>query len=230
MLYHIRPRLCSEFNLVRLLSVTVQPLGLELVGDLDVVARRPYLNRMYAVACARSEVAPTDGILIESADRVDELTYVARWTVAGRIMTHKVIMMIVDQDYDAVTDSMMLWLRSGRRWKNRWPKDVPFSQPLYWEPVMDIVPGGQLRVGMEDWIDNSGFIVQREQVLQVPTVEEARVLRPERWIGSNPRMPDIACAFRKDDLPARRAMGNCMLCGKPAMGWCGCSREPVIVL
>jgi hypothetical protein len=39
MLFHIRPRLCSEFNLVRLLSVTVQPLGLELVGEQEVRCR-----------------------------------------------------------------------------------------------------------------------------------------------------------------------------------------------
>lgn len=81
MLVHIRPRLFSPFRNVSLMDLEIKPLGIHLMGGIDLTTRRPYPNKRYAVACRKQGHKAIDGILIETAKPVDVLRYIARWAV-----------------------------------------------------------------------------------------------------------------------------------------------------
>ena len=64
MLLHLSPTLCNEGQAVALVDVHVLPFGLRLVGGVDVVARRPYPNKTYHVACRKVGRKAVRGILL----------------------------------------------------------------------------------------------------------------------------------------------------------------------
>ncbi len=110
MLFHIRPRLISPFKDVELVDLGIHPLNLRLEGGLDLATRRPYLNKRYAVACRKEGRKAIDGILIEMAAPVQEMHYTARWAVeATFLVTHDIHYKLLDHDFDAASDSMVLW-------------------------------------------------------------------------------------------------------------------------
>ena len=60
---------------VALVDLQIDPLGIRLVGGDDLATRRPYPNKMYAVACRKQGQKAINGILIETAKPVEELDY-----------------------------------------------------------------------------------------------------------------------------------------------------------
>jgi Family of unknown function (DUF6012) len=83
--------------------------------------------RRYAVGCRRAGSRKAlDGILIETGTRnMDELHYKARWAIEGELLaTHSVHYKLLDHEFDAASDDMVLWYASRAEqggWSNRWP-------------------------------------------------------------------------------------------------------------
>jgi hypothetical protein len=57
LLVHIRPKILAPWKEVQLVALTVEPFGLDLRGDVDLMTRRPYPNKDYAVACRKGRKA-----------------------------------------------------------------------------------------------------------------------------------------------------------------------------
>ncbi|HDQ4465220.1 TPA: hypothetical protein P9G65_005533 [Pseudomonas aeruginosa] len=118
MLIHICPRLMMPvgFELpCALIDVRVQEFGLHLIGDREVVARQPYANKRYYVACRKTGRKAINGLLIEVPGHVPLFTVVTRWSIAAEVvLRHRVNYVVLDDQFEAVTDEPMLWGMAGR--------------------------------------------------------------------------------------------------------------------
>jgi hypothetical protein len=193
MLLHIRPRLFSPFRYVTLVDLEIA--GTKLVGGVDLTARRPYANKRYAVACRKVGQKAIDGILVETDQKIDEFRMVARWAVdAEMCVQHTVFYRVLDHEFDAASDSKLLWHAWAGEWDNRTPTEMMFSAPIRTEPRMDIFPRLDLqRTTCKDHVDESGLIVAREETFSMPSIEPRRILAP-RW--EDDRLPSRSMAFK----------------------------------
>lgn len=201
MLFHIRPRLFSRFKNVALIDLEVDPLGLRLEGGIDLATRRPYPNKYYAVACRKKGHKAINGILIETETMPEELSYTARWAIdAALSVTHHVRYQLVDRDFAAASDDMMLWYAcSGSlgNWTDRRPACWKNVAPVNAEPLMEVIPNTNTkpRANREDVIDERlGLIVARRETFMMPTLERERLLTTKLV----DRMPALHDAFRQN--------------------------------
>jgi hypothetical protein len=196
MLLHIRPRLFSPFKNVALIDLEIHPLGMRLRGGVDLITRRPYPNKRYAVACRKKGHKAIDGLLIETAAPLDKLTTTARWAIeAAMTVTHQVHYTLLDHDFDTASDDMMFWYGRGFEsggWSNRCPASAKGVAPGPRAPMMEVVPPDSGRPATEDILDGQGRISRRLQTFAMPTIERERVLKPR----FNDRVPPLETAFR----------------------------------
>jgi hypothetical protein len=81
-LLHLCPRLLWPYKGAVIVDLKINPLGLRLVGGVDLITRRPFPNKNYKVACRkRGHNKAFNGILIETAAPLDEFETVARWSI-----------------------------------------------------------------------------------------------------------------------------------------------------
>ena len=197
MILHLRPRLFSPFSEVKLVDLRIEPFGLCL-NEKQLATRRPYPNKRYAVACRRQGNRAIDGILIETQP-VEELDLTARWAVeAHMIVTHQVHYKLLDRDFEAASDDMVLWY-GFRDWSSRWPEWAEGLAPVKAQPVMEVVPREEQPFeerpsvhGTEDIFNDEGLVVTRRQCFEMPTIEPERLFCSEL----NDRVPGIEAAFR----------------------------------
>ncbi len=198
MLLHIRPRLYSPFRNVSLIDLEIEPLGVALVGGRDLRTGRPYPNKHYAVACRKQGHKAIDGILIESEAFIEEFRYTARWAVeAELVVTHRVDYKVLDKEFDAASDSMILWHACCGElggWSSRMPTQTERSVPVATEPVMEVVPRTVDRRRVSEDVVEAGRIVSRHECFAMPTIERERILQTR--LGE--RIPSVQMAFRLD--------------------------------
>jgi hypothetical protein len=153
MLLHIRPRLFCPFKNVALVDLTIEPLGLQLVGGVDLATGRPYPNKRYTVAYRKQGRKAIDGILIETGNPIEEVRYTARWAIeAALLVTHRVLYTVLDREFDAASDNACLWHGySGELggWANRFPAGAKGLAPAAIEPMIEVVPREFDRRGTE---------------------------------------------------------------------------------
>lgn len=177
MLLHLSPTLCNEGQDSVLVDVRVLPLGLHLVGGVDVVARRPYPNKRYLVACRKRGRKAVRGFLVALPASLTEWTVITRWAVdAERLLTHSVRYELLDTDFTAASDSMTLWYGTDAElggWSDRFPPCHRGAAPMRVEPRMTL--------------DQA----TRCETFRLPTIE------PERLVHSllEDRLPALADAF-----------------------------------
>lgn len=111
MLYHPRPRAFALLQTIELSNVTLEPLGLVLLGGIGLATRRPYSNMCYSVGCRRQGRKAIDRILTGVSAPVDVLDHVARRAVdAASVAMHRVDYMLLDRHFGTVNDDMVQWL------------------------------------------------------------------------------------------------------------------------
>jgi hypothetical protein len=198
---HIRPRLFCPFKNVALVDLTIEPLGLQLVGGVDLATGRPYPNKRYTVAYRKRRRKAIDGILIETANPIEEVRYTARWTIEAELLvTHRVLYRVLDHDFDAASDNTGFWHSYSAElggWTNRFPAGEKGLAPAAVEPMMEVVSRDFERHDTEDEIDDEGRIIERRQNLGMPTIGRARLLDT----NINERMPSLDDAFRVNVEP-----------------------------
>ncbi|EGD08785.1 hypothetical protein XVE_2960, partial [Xanthomonas vesicatoria ATCC 35937] len=117
MLIHLSPRLLEPKGIptrCELVDIAIDPFGLLLRNGVEVVARRPYPNKRYQVACRKIGRMAINGLLIEAAGTVDAFRVVTRWAVEGEILcTHEVNYSLADQDHDAVSEDVLFCKRQA---------------------------------------------------------------------------------------------------------------------
>lgn len=196
MLIHIRPRIYSLFSNVVLQDVWFPEFDLALEGNKDVLLGRPYPNKNYHVAYRKCAAANGgrkhfDGIFLENKEHVSAFTLHTRWVLHTDtdmcLLNHIVKYEIIDQDFDTVTDNMILWgslsnPHTGMVYReNRTPAH-------YIDPPIKLEP----KYHLESYSD---ILPEQKQTFQMPTIQRDRLF--DRWAGlcANQRIPDPAAAI-----------------------------------
>lgn len=198
MLIHITPKLYGIVAGVEadLMDVSIPELALQLRGGAELVARRPYVNKNYLVACRRVGQKAMAGLLVESSRSPRSFNVVTRWRMNDAIATHHVEYHVIDADYACVSDSMMLWYQSaisGDVFSNRWPTHYyRDSCPVHAQPRMDMFSNGRKSMQMIDSVAKTGLIQRREEVFHMPTLEPKRL---EGELARSGRIPPLEHAF-----------------------------------
>jgi hypothetical protein len=178
MLVHIRPKLFSPFKNVVLLNMEFD-FGLHLAGGSDLRTGRPYPNKWYAVGCRKIGRKAVDGILLELPFR-EMFSCTAHWVIeAELVVTHQVDYTIIDRDFDAVSDDMVLWYACAAGlggWSSRFPNGCDRAVPVVSEPMMEVVAGRVDKRRRCDDIVKGGLIASRRECFAMPTIERERIL------------------------------------------------------
>jgi len=206
MLYRIRPRFFGAFRAkVRLLEVEFRELGVALCEP-GLAVGRPYPNKAYRVGYRRGGKRHIDGLLIE-AERRDAFHYRALWQINGCRIEHRVTYEIADREFDFVSDDMTMWLGTMDGWKHRGnPWRDRDDAPMNVEPVMEFFEPNR-KNAVDYKIPGGEFVVLREQVFSMPTIERERLLRPP----INDRLPGLDDVFVGKQARCRQARGA--VCG-----------------
>ena len=201
MLIHLVPRLYNQYADVQaeLLDVSIPEISLALRNGKDIVARRPYPNKCYLVACRRKGHRAMSGLLVETHRPLQTYTCVTRWALnAELVITHQVEHQVIDTDLEAASDDLTTWYAMAG-FGNRWPPNLyPDSAPVQVQPRMDIVralsrSACSQRSGacFSDTLRPDGIILKRIEHFRLPTIEPGRLFLEER-------IPPLAHAFRPD--------------------------------
>ncbi|WDJ74935.1 hypothetical protein JH298_21850 (plasmid) [Xanthomonas campestris pv. campestris] len=200
MLIHITPKFYHPHRRdieVTLVDLTVHELGIKLVGDRDLVTRRPYPNKHYLVGCKRVGLKAISGILLQTEHYVPSYTATVRWAVgADRVAVHVVRYEVLDADFDCTTDEMTTWYAHAHNdWPSRWPvQETPHKAPCYAAPRMALKDDSRSTSEFPHVIDtwSDGWLVRREETFRLHTITFDRFLRG----GSAGRMPQLQDAFK----------------------------------
>lgn len=209
MLLHLQPRLFTSHECVDLIDVRIEPFGLTLRNRAEIMARRPYPNKRYLVACRKVGRVAIDGIYISMAERVSDIECTTRWAIdASYVAVHTVQYSIVDDDFDAATADPILWSAFSKGlggWSCRYPggRDGRDSLGCQCKVAMVVTPEdrkiferpnaqGVFSDTQGDFKTNSrGNIIGLQQKFRMPTVERDRLLTSSAPV----RHPTIKQAF-----------------------------------
>ena len=153
------------------------------------------------MACRKVGKKAINGIIVESDKHLNNFQVVTRWKVDDeKIVTHIAEFNVVNNDYNLVTDVMMLWgnlISIGDEFSCRTPESMMNYSPLEAQPVMKAVPD-QSRTCAINAVDHvvGGLNVERKQIIDMPTIE------PERFdneIAQSLRVPSFENAFKVGD-------------------------------
>lgn len=200
MIIHLTPQIyaCPKTEPCSLIDLTCNELNIALVGGKELTARRPYPNKNYLVACRKSGQKAMNGILIDSKSPVREFNIVTRWAVAAsHVATHRVRYIILDEEYDAISENMVLWSATSESlgsYKSRWPGNEEYGTPAMSQPRMEAFQRLQRVGAISDVTDASGAVIERSEVFKLPTLQPERVLNSKLSYGD--RMPNLEAAFR----------------------------------
>lgn len=199
MLVHLAPQMfaCRKNEPCSLIDLTCAEFGLFLDGGKELTARRPYPNKDYLVACRKVGQKAMNGILIESQEPIREFTVVVRWAVAAsHIATHRVRYIVLDDEYDTLSENMVLWYATHESCgglESRWPEDYGYGTPATTQPRMEVFGRLNKDGDFSDVINDQGVLIERSEVFRLPTLQRQRVLNVER--SFDPRIPAIETAF-----------------------------------
>lgn len=202
MLIHLVPQMYAcRFNAPQcsLIDIESPELGIKLKAGVDIIARRPYPNKNYLVACRKAGQKAIDGLFVQTKAPLNQFNIITRWAVdAEHVVTHKVCYLILDDELDAVSTDMTMWYamcESLGGWGSRWPKTVYCGEhaPVALQPRMELVPSK--RAGEYTDLMDRNVLVERSEVFRVPTIESERLLPVRRDVSIFSRLPKIEDAF-----------------------------------
>lgn len=200
MLIHLLPCLmaCRQTEPpCELVDFRSDDLGLHLKGGAELAARRPYPNKSWLIACPQRGRKAVVGFFIETAAPLASFTTLTRWNAAGvGVIEHELRYELLDQEFDAVTASMLLWYGTDETrgsWALRWPEAAKDWTPMLAQPRMELT--SRRRQG--DYKDRvqDGRILARQEVMTMHTIERERLLSPLLHELHAERMPPLESAF-----------------------------------
>lgn len=176
-----------------LVDVKCEELGLALQNGREITVRRPWPNKHYRVVCRKVGRKALLGLRAERPSIPTEFTVVTRWALAADdLLIHTVRYVVLDQDFDLVSDQISMWRASAcRRYKTRWPAESRHWSPVELQPCMSLVPykgrGGRIveKTGL------CGLLERRHETLFMHTLERGRF---ETWSFAG-RLPGPESAF-----------------------------------
>lgn len=206
MLLHINPRFYLDIldTDVEVIDLSIPELGITLKSGTDLVVRKPWPNKCYSVVCRKKGQKAIKGIFIETDIPLQEFTVITNWKVSPywshhHNLKHTVHFKVIDSDYDAVTDDIMMWNGfHNTPYRSRLPESHAEWIPAVDSPRMVFSP--QLRNKpaarehqISDVLSEDGkFLKERVEFYAVPTVERERLAVP---FWGNDRFPSPGDAF-----------------------------------
>ncbi len=177
MLVHLTPRILNRYSdiNVELVDITIPDFNLRLIGGIDVVARRPYPNKCHYVACKKKGRKAINGILVKTSGNVRDFSVHTRWCFnAERVVKHTVNYSVLDNEFGCVTEETKAWFKYGQ-FKDRSP--YPFGTSKNHAPIMEILFQGvdESRKGGAIDTFQDGWLIHRQQCIDVPSVEHERL-------------------------------------------------------
>lgn len=203
MLVHIVPKLLSfpsnpDFEL---LDVTCPEFDLTLTVGKELRECRPYPNKNYRSACFFEARRAEVGVLLDVEGSIRMFSTITRWRVDGvGIIQHHVRRVLIDDEFDACTDSTILWKHRAPGFASRWPDQYVDLWPSAVSPYMEIRSRGLSKLAQDTQED--GIVRERKHILYVPTVEPER-LQQARGSDFYDRLPLREHAI---PVPARHAV------------------------
>jgi hypothetical protein len=137
-----------------------------------------------------------NGILIETPGPVQEFTIITRWAVAASdVVTHRVRYVVLDNDYDAITEDMTLWYASHDGYESRWPEHPSYGSPVMNQPTMEVWPRMQRRAESFDEMSMSkNLLKERTEIFRLHTVQRERITDVN--VSHDQRLPKIDHTFK----------------------------------
>ncbi|WP_180558410.1 DUF6012 family protein [Arsenophonus endosymbiont of Apis mellifera] len=200
MLLHLSPRYYLRYSDIKLdlIDVSIPELNLTLKGDVDIVARTPYPNKCYQIACRKKGRKAINGLFIETDGILTNFTQITRWAVNGEIATHKIHFHILDSDFDAITSEIMMWnafhntpfLSRKSEIHENW---LPATNQPRMLPILENKKESQREQQrlIYNLVSDDGFIMERTEFFPIPTVETHRITVPF-WGNQRFPFPDDA--------------------------------------
>ncbi|WGM03963.1 DUF6012 family protein [Arsenophonus nasoniae] len=225
MLLHLSPRYYLRYSDIQLdlIDVSVPELNLTLKGDVDIVARTPYPNKCYQIACRKKGRKAINGFFIETDKKLTNFTQITRWAVNGEIATHKIHFHILDSDFDAITSEIMMWhpfhdtpfLSRRSKLHEKW---IPATDQPRMLPSIENKKKSQREQQRRIYnlISDDGFIIERTEFFPIHTVETHRITIP---FWGNKRFPSPDDAFSAKITPYDYTLKptNSAICGIAAL-------------
>lgn len=180
MLYHVTPKiLLPDYKVeARLDKIVFPELGVTLAGDVDVVARKPYPNKQYLVACRKIGNKAVRGLLIDTQND-EQLVVETHWLVDDVPRCHIVYYFLLDEEFEFCTDAMMLWGSTHHAigdWQDRYPAWSEGFSPAEAQPRMDVSIKQSMYKRGEFWqTTKESEVIFRQEVFYLPTVEPERL-------------------------------------------------------
>lgn len=172
MLIHITPTLlcCEKTGWdCELMDVVIPEASLHLVAGKDVRAGRPWPNKNYLVATPKSARKAFRGIIFETPAPMDAFTVTTRWAInADYVLDHVVRYEIPDQDFDAATDSMVMW--EGER-MNAYHE----GSPMICKPIAYLSFGRKRERKTIDSFNVRGQLVRIADHFVMPTISRSSI-------------------------------------------------------
>lgn len=180
---HLEPKILNKYADIdaELVSVEVPEIGLKLIGDKDIVTRRPYPNKQYQVACRKKGKKAISGFFIDVAEHLNYFTVITTWKTSEKdTLTHTVLYTVADNEHGAVSDNHIL-LNASSEYKSRYVGRIAADAPVNSQPRMDVIVdygkhGRGDIVDITDTYSPSGSLTGRVERITVPTVEVDRLI------------------------------------------------------
>lgn len=196
MLFHIIPRFYANAGLnpkfVSLESVKINELDLVLKCGEEVVAKSPYPNKDYLVACKKKGKKAVDGILVDIG-KLREVTVITTWSYFLTEVVHEVKYFILGDDLGFTTTDPVRHVFEAH------PEEIKdfISRQSRIAPTMSFKPETYFFQSWTDRIvkDTTGCISELSSIVYVPTLTEHEFYN-NKLLG-NYRLPKLEDVFTK---------------------------------
>lgn len=204
MLIHITPQFYVPVEVpfvifaCEMVDLTIKQIGVAMAKK-DIVTRQPFSNKRYWVGSRSGSRKALIGVLFEVPGYIDAFTVCVRWAINGEyLISHKIEYIVLDRDFDAVSDRMVLWYSSrnaNREYALRWPNSVVGS-PADEQPRMEIFDpvtfGISAKTRAQDSVNSKGIVLERVESLPMHTIESERLI--SSWLMD--RLPPLSSALK----------------------------------
>jgi hypothetical protein len=195
---HLTPRYLNNYQdvEVKLVDFSIPSLGVHFCEGKELVARKPYPNKCYLVACRKKGNKAMDGIILSIDKWQEKIAVITRWAVNAEIIAEHIVHYdVLDKEFNAISDDPVNWYGLHKsKYKNRFPRGLyPDLAPVSIHPRLEVQrnPDSKYKKSVVDKRLSNGIIVQRVENLSVPSVEFGRLLE----INMHNRIPPLCDEF-----------------------------------
>jgi len=190
-------------GMVRLKSLSIPELGLNLVEERDLKTGRPYPNKGYFVGGPAFGRKAYDGVLIQANRSLKSFTINLLWElVAGEQVRHEISVSLMESEFQAVSTSLEKLYGTSEslgNWESRWPDHLAELSPLVGSPSVEFIPTEKSIKRpdtVRDTLEN-GRIVHRKESLLLPTIEPERLNQEFALLGAMPPWDSVFDSTKK---------------------------------